>query len=87
LSERLGIAPIGLRRRVAALLGRLGLPERLPQRLERAALLGSMTTDKKNKAARIHFALPASLGAMHRGTNWTVPVSPEAIRGAIGALD
>src|SRR4051812_28720399 len=37
LAEGLGIAPRGLRDRVAALLSRLGLPRRLPSRLDPAA--------------------------------------------------
>jgi 3-dehydroquinate synthase len=87
LAEELGIAPAGLRRRVAGLLTRLGLPERLPRHLARAALLANMATDKKNRGDRIHFALPARLGEMHRGTNWTTPVPAGAIESVMTALD
>jgi 3-dehydroquinate synthase len=87
LAEHLGIAPSGLRRRVARLLARLGLPERLPRRLEQTALLESMSTDKKNRDDRIHFALPERLGAMHRERTWTTAVPDEAILAALRVLE
>jgi 3-dehydroquinate synthase len=86
LAEQLGIAPAGLRERVAGLLTRLGLPERLPRPLERARLLRSMAIDKKNRGERIHFVLPARLGGMHRDNNWTTPVPPDAIQAAVAVL-
>jgi 3-dehydroquinate synthase len=86
LAERLGIAPSGLRGRVAGLLGRLGLPQRLAERLEPGALLASMATDKKNRAAQIRFALPSGLGQMQRLDGWTTQASDDAIRHAIGVL-
>jgi len=86
LAERLGIAPPGLRARVAGLLARLGLPERLPHRLERAALLQSMAGDKKNRGARVHFALAAALGRVHQADGWTTPVPEDAIRQALAGL-
>lgn len=87
LAEQLGVASAGLRRRVAALLGRLGLPGRLPPRLERSALFGSMATDKKNRSGQIHFALVRQLGEMHRENGWTTPVPAEAILAAVTALE
>lgn len=86
LAEQLGLAPEGLRQRVAGLLKRLGLPDQLGAAVDLGAVLGSMATDKKNRDATIHFALPARLGAMHRGTGWTVPVSTDAIRRAMAIL-
>lgn len=86
LAEQLGLAPEGLRLRVSGLLTRLGLPEQLPHAVDAAALLGSMAADKKNRGDHIHFALPARLGAMHRGSDWTVPVPPDAIRLAMEAI-
>lgn len=87
LAERLGVAPAGLRNRVAALLGRFGLPGRIPPRLDRSALVQSMATDKKNRAGQIHFALASQLGEMHRGNGWTTPVPADAIRAALTALE
>lgn len=87
LAEQLGLASAGLRSRVAALLSRLGLPERLPAGLERTALVESMATDKKNRSGQIHFALPKQLGEMHRVNGWTTAVTPKAIRAAVGTLE
>jgi 3-dehydroquinate synthase len=86
LAEQLGIAPVGLRERVAGLLIGLGLPERLPRPLDRAGLLRSMAIDKKNRGERIHFALPARLGGMHRDNSWTTPVPADAIQAAVAVL-
>ncbi len=86
LAEQLGLASAGLRRRVADLLSRLGLPERLPPGLDQTALVESMATDKKNRGGQIHFALPTQLGVMHRATGWTTAVSAEAIRAAAATL-
>lgn len=86
LAERLGVAPAGLRRRVAALLARLGLPERLPRRFEEAALISSMAGDKKNRGAQIHFALPAAVGQIYQAGGWTTPVPVDTIREAIAVL-
>lgn len=87
LAEQLGVASAGLRKRVAALLGRLGLPGRLPPRVERATLLSSMAADKKNRSGQIRFALAKQLGEMHRENGWTTPVPAEAIRAAMAALE
>ena len=87
LAEQLGVAPAGLRRRVAGLLSRLGLPERLARPVERSALLGSMGGDKKNRSRRIHFALAAAVGRVHRGEGWTTPVSEAVIEEALAVLE
>ena len=86
LAEQLGVASAGLRKRVAALLGQLGLPGQLPPGLDRTALVGTMATDKKNRSGQIHFALARQLGEMHRKDGWTIPVPAEAIRAAITTL-
>ncbi len=86
LAEQLGVAPAGLRNRVATLLGRLGLPARLPPGLDAGQLVESMATDKKNRNGQIHFALAREMGAMHRENSWTTPVAPEAIGAALAAL-
>ena len=86
LAEQLGIAPAGLRRRVAGLLTRLGLPDRLPARLKHASLLGTMGSDKKNRGGQIHFALAARLGEMRSENGWTIAVPVPAIQAAMEAL-
>jgi 3-dehydroquinate synthase len=87
LAERLQIAPSGLRKRVAGLLTRLGLPDRLPAPLDRSELLGSMAGDKKNRGARIHFALAADLGRMYLADGWTTAVPDDVIGEAVAVVE
>ena len=86
LAEDLGLAPRGLSRQVAELLDCLGLPTRLAQPLDPDKLLHAMTTDKKNRADTIRFALPSALGAMAPGDRWTHPAPESAIRRALATL-
>jgi 3-dehydroquinate synthase len=86
IGEQLGIAPPGLRLRVATLLARLGLPGELAPGMQAAALLSSMLSDKKNRGGRIHFALAATVGQMHRADGWTTPVPERTIRAALAAV-
>jgi 3-dehydroquinate synthase len=86
LAEQLGIAPSGLRDRVSALLGRLGLPQRLPDRLDPGALLSSMAADKKNRGSQIRFTFPSALGQVHRSDGWTTTAPDASIRQAIEGL-
>jgi 3-dehydroquinate synthetase len=39
-----------------------------------------MMGDKKNRGGLIHFALPATVGRMHRQHGWTTAVPDTAIR-------
>jgi 3-dehydroquinate synthase len=80
LAEQLDLADSGLRHRVAQLLTSLGLPDRMPPGIDRGALLDSMMGDKKNRRGQIHFALPATLGRMHRPNGWTTAVPDKAIQ-------
>jgi 3-dehydroquinate synthase len=84
LAEGLGVAPPGLGATVSALLERLGLPVRLRQSVAAERLIGAMATDKKNRGARVRFALPSDLGSMDPGDQWTrevpVPAILEALR-------
>jgi 3-dehydroquinate synthase len=86
IGEQLGIAPPGLRRRVAGLLARLGLPGPLSAGVGPDALLSSMLADKKNRGSRIHFALATTVGQMHQPNGWTTPVPEHVIRAALAAL-
>jgi 3-dehydroquinate synthase len=87
LAEQLGVASGGLRKRVATLLSRLGLPVRIPPSLEGGALIRSMANDKKNRSGQIHFALASGPGEMHGGNGWTTSVQADAIRAALAALE
>jgi 3-dehydroquinate synthase len=86
MAERLGIAPAGVRARVAALLQRFGLPQRAAGRFHSSQVLGTMMSDKKNRDGQVHFALPAEVGRMHQGQGWTIPVSAPVIEAALDGV-
>jgi 3-dehydroquinate synthase len=86
LAEALGVAPAGLGARVGALLSRLGLPVRLAKPVSAERVVGAMASDKKNRGARVRFALPSALGAMAPGERWTCEAPPTAIAQALQAI-
>jgi 3-dehydroquinate synthase len=86
LAEALDVAPPGLRERVSALLRRLGLPVRLANPIETDRLVQAMSTDKKNRGARVRFALPRALGTMDEREQWTREASGAAIGAALQAI-
>ena len=86
LAEAMGIGRRGLGAEVAALLQRLGLPVRLEDGLPRDRVLAAMAADKKNRAARVRFALPRDVGTMFRGEQWTVAAEDRAIASALDRL-
>ena len=85
LAEAIGAAPDGVRGRVSALLAGLGLPVRLPEALDPDLILAAMTSDKKNRAARVRFALPQRLGKMD-ARSWTREAPEPAIRSALKVI-
>jgi 3-dehydroquinate synthase len=86
VAERLGMALPGLRARVATLLEHLGLPVRLGPSLNPQAAVAHMASDKKNRGASIHCALPAGLGRMNGENGWTIAVPPEQVAAALVKL-
>jgi 3-dehydroquinate synthase len=86
IAERMGMAPLGVRDRVAALLECLGLPVRGGPALNPEAAIAQMGSDKKNRGASIHCALPAGLGRMHSNNGWTIAVRPEHVAAALVKL-
>ena len=86
LAEALGVAEAGLAARVSALLVALGLPVRLSRSLPPDPVVAAMASDKKNRAARVRFALPRALGLMDQGEGWTRTAPAPAIRQALGAI-
>jgi 3-dehydroquinate synthase len=86
VAERLGVAAGGVQGRVAALLERFGLPVRYGSSLDVPAAIAHMRSDKKNRGALIHCALPAAIGRMHHESGWTTPVSAEQVAAALVKL-
>src|SRR5689334_24654269 len=86
LAEAIGAATSGLARRVAGLLERLGLPIRLAQPLDPDRLIAAMALDKKNRSARLRFALPSRLGAMSGAGEWTQEADEPALRRALKVI-
>jgi 3-dehydroquinate synthase len=80
VAEAAGVAAPGLGAQVTALLGRCGLPVRIPEPLTEDALLDVMRGDKKVRAGRIRLALPRAIGQMAQDPHgaWTIEV-PEAL--------
>ena len=72
-SEALGLAPPGTAQRLAALLGRAGLPTRVPDR-PRKAYLSAIGVDKKRQGDGIHFVVLKGIGRAG-----TVSLRPEEI--------
>jgi 3-dehydroquinate synthase len=86
IAERMGVAQIGVRARVAALLERLGLPVGYAHPLNVEAALAQMGNDKKNRGGLIHCALPAGIGRMPDAPGWTSPVPPAMVEAALVKL-
>ncbi len=86
LAQEMGIAAAGLRTRLAALLGQLGLPVRLPAPLPPAALLEGMALVKKNREGQINFALTVKPGTMHRRDGWTTSIQNEHIQKGLATI-
>ena len=86
LSEQLGVAPAGVSERLKLLLNRLGLPIRYSGPLDRNALLAAMSSDKKNRASKLRFALAAEIGRMHAADGWTMTVEAAVVGNAVGSI-
>jgi 3-dehydroquinate synthase len=86
IAEDLKIAAPGLRARVSALLERLGLPIRTRHSLDPEAIIAGMRQDKKNRAGKIHLALPSSVGQMDPTNGWTRAVADDVIGAALASI-
>jgi 3-dehydroquinate synthase len=64
LAVRLGLCDAPLVDRQHRLLDQLGLPTRLPPRIDPKRLLAAMELDKKVKGGQLHFILPERLGGV-----------------------
>ncbi len=67
LGEEAGVTPAGCGSRMEAMLGRLGLPCRLPPESDPARLLGLMSSDKKRRGGRLRFVLLEEWGRARHG--------------------
>ena len=86
LAEQLGAAERGTQRRVVSLLGRLGLPVRLSRPVPAEQVFEAMKRDKKNRMARVQFALPSAIGRMADAGEWTCSAEEPAIRSALNTI-
>lgn len=89
LGETLGVTEPGTADRIAVALARYHLPLGLPRAVGPMELLDAMRHDKKARAAEIRFALPARIGAMHRGAHGahTIAVPDKSILEALEPRD
>jgi 3-dehydroquinate synthase len=79
LAERIGVAKPGTSDAIRAALDSLGLPSTFPA-LDRAAVLAATKSDKKARAGRVEYALPAKVGSMAgEATGWSIPVDDAAV--------
>lgn len=87
LGEAIGVTAAGTADRVAALLGRLGLPVELPGSPPIGTLTAAMQADKKTHSGFPGFAFPARLGLMHRrGGDWISSAPTEAVEEALATI-
>jgi 3-dehydroquinate synthase len=89
LGEALGITAAGTASRIVRALERHHLPLGLPASATTAQLMDAMRHDKKSRDAQLRFALPATIGAMHRavGGAYTVAASEDAVLAALEHRD
>jgi 3-dehydroquinate synthase len=81
LAERLGVAAEGTAARVREAVREAGLPETRPESVSVDAILDAARTDKKARAGRVEYSLPASVGTMAGASRgWAIPVSDAAVR-------
>jgi 3-dehydroquinate synthase len=79
LAERLGVAKDGTSEAIRGALHAIGLPTTFPA-LDRGAVLEATKADKKARAGRVEYALPATIGAMAgESTGWSIPVDDDAV--------
>lgn len=83
LAERIGVADRGTAAAIHDALTSIGLPTAVPV-LDRDAILHATKSDKKARAGRVEYALPARIGQMaaeHSG--WGTPVDDSDVRAVL----
>jgi 3-dehydroquinate synthase len=69
ISERMGLAQIGLAEEIASVLHGLNLPTEIPPDLDRAAVLSAIGFDKKRASGKVGFVLPVRVGEVKTGVD------------------
>jgi 3-dehydroquinate synthase len=79
LAENIGVAKAGTANAVRDALTSIGLPSTFPA-LDRDAVLAATKSDKKARAGRVEYALPAHIGGMAgEASGWSIPVDDDAV--------
>jgi len=88
IAEEIGISDGTAGRRAAAVLRRLGMPEKRPPEVSAAQLAEAMSRDKKSVAAAPRFVLVDRIGHVYRAKDgeYAVPVAPAALAKALEAI-
>jgi 3-dehydroquinate synthase len=80
IAERLGVAEPGTAQRISDVLARAGLPMQRPAALSVDAIVDATRLDKKARAGRVEYALPARIGAMAAAdSGWSLPVDDQLV--------
>lgn len=85
IGEQLGITDVGTADALAALLGKLGLPVRVPRAIDADRIVTALRSDKKNRAQEIRVVLLSSIGAVHGSDSygWTTGVPENLVRASL----
>jgi 3-dehydroquinate synthase len=84
IAERLGVAAPGTAAAVEAAIRAAGLPLAVPADLDPEDLVRLTYGDKKARAGRVEYALPAAVGRMAgEGSGWGVPVPDDVALAAL----
>jgi len=83
--ELAGVTAAGTAARLELALSTLGLPIRLPAAMAPADVLAAARSDKKVRAARLHYALLARMGALARpdDAGWTFALDDALVESAL----
>lgn len=83
LAEQLGVATAGTARTIERACRAAGLPTSVPA-IPADTLISFTRMDKKARAGRVEYALPARIGQMAgSGGGWTIPVDDAAVKEAL----
>ncbi|MDE3053118.1 MAG: 3-dehydroquinate synthase [Gemmatimonadota bacterium] len=84
IAERVGVARAGTADRIRAACAAAGLPDRRPMDLAAEAIVAATHGDKKGRAGRAEYALPAAIGGMAFGDRgWAAPVDDAVVLAAL----